>query len=79
MVHNRGFDFVHVVQSSSTLKHFQDAYLRFLELTQRRFDLQGETGRNHPCVEITRIRNNEGHGLENFGISEHLRHSLDPR
>ena len=40
MVQNRGFDVVQVVEPSSTLKNCQDAYLRFLELTQRRFHLQ---------------------------------------
>ena len=76
---NRGFNVAQVVSSSSTLKDFQDACLRFLEQTQRRFELQGETGRIQPCVEITRILNYKGHGLETSGMSEHLRHSLDPR
>ena len=79
MVQNRGFNVVQVVSSSSSLKNCQDVYLRFLELAQRRFDLQGETGRIQPCVEITRILNNKGHGLETLGIIEYLRRSLDPR
>ena len=66
------------MQSSSTLKNCQDAYLRFLKLTQRRFDLQGETGRIQPSVKITRILNNEGRGLETVGIRDYLRHSFDP-
>ena len=79
MVPNRGFDVVQAVSSSTTLKHCEEAYLRFLELTQRRFDLQGEMGRIQPSAEITRILNNEGYGLDTVSISEHLRHSLDPK
>ena len=79
MVQNRGFDVVQVVQPSTILKNCKDAYLRFLELTQRRFDLHGETGRIKPCVEIMRILNNEGHGLETLGISHYLRRSLNAR
>ena len=79
MVPNRGFDVAMVVSSPATLKQCEEAYLRFLELTQRRFNLQGEMGRIQPSVEITRILNNEGYGLETSGISERLRRSLDPK
>ena len=50
-----------------------------MELNQRRFELQGETERIQPSVEIKRILNNEGYGLETLGISQNLRRSLDPR